>query len=826
VAAGVVAAGTLEALSDRGEIAIDAFHILNPAAPSGTDFPFLRSTGLFPEWLLATMPNTPRQLTEQVARLLLDVTPDMSAAKAAGLTGWTPALDYQAVHEAMQLVRQNVSITFPLSFSMGSYSLGLFLILLAGFGGTMWYRHYRNNQRMICTTDAAETVREIHKRPNRPRRQPTRPAGQNGQGEEPALNLEQISNTPCFQSTLTAHLVVSPESRYILAANSRAGQLLGYPVHQLAGMSCETLGIGFDPDSPVHNNLALDAISSDGRTVSIKTSITFMRLAEGDALLISFLDNSETAALKKQLVRAKATADAASTAKGQFLANMNHEIRTPLNGIVSMVDLLMQSPMSEEHLEYVGIIQQSTKALVSIVNDVMDYCKIESGRIKIESAAIEIASMVANTAQTYSRIAQTKGVGFSCVIDPKLPKWIRCDPIRLQQVIDNLLDNAVKFTQKGNIHLHVELVERQADSVSIRFQIGDTGIGIEDDRLASIFDSFSQGGGHLIQKPTGIGLGLTIAKHLIGLMGGDLKVASTPGEGSRFWFQIDFNVASTSKLPLRPVREAPPQESVSDAPVRILLVEDNSVNQKVAVKILTKTGFTVDVADNGRQALDILTRQRFDLILMDIKMPEMDGLETTRRIRHPQSRVLDKNIPIIAVTANAMRTDRQQCLDSGMNDYLTKPIDAVKLLETISSWLPKNRSRDDYRPAARNLSAHSESMSPPDGGEVSPQATHDDAFQQSLLEQFMHQMPGHLHAIRVKSASGHIEAIKDMARSLKGAATGLRATALASAAQRLEMIDSRTPDTLRDELILGLEIEYQRLMTRLGNNDLHHAANE
>jgi CheY-like chemotaxis protein len=279
------------------------------------------------------------------------------------------------------------------------------------------------------------------------------------------------------------------------------------------------------------------------------------------------------------------------------------------------------------------------------------------------------------------------------VIDPKLPKWIRCDPIRLRQILENLLDNAVKFTLKGNIHLHVERVKHHSNRTTIRFQVGDSGIGISEDRLATIFDSFSQGGGPSIQRPGGIGLGLTIARHLIGLMGSQIQVESTPGQGTRFWFCNDFEAANDAEQKPQVDSTATSDPFPSESAGHILLVEDNAVNQTVTDKILTKAGYTFETVENGRLALERLTKQPYDLILMDIKMPEMDGLETTRRIRHPESQVLDRHIPIIAITANGSRTDRQQCLDCGMNDYLVKPIDAAKLLDTIRTWLPAKHHR-------------------------------------------------------------------------------------------------------------------------------------
>ena len=268
-------------------------------------------------------------------------------------------------------------------------------------------------------------------------------------------------------------------------------------------------------------------------------------------------------------------------------------------------------------------------------------------------------------------------------------------------MLDNLLNNAVKFTQKGTIHLHVALKKRHENKITAKFQVGDSGIGIHSDRLATLFDSFSQGDGTAIQKPGGIGLGLTIAKQLIDLMGGEIQVESTPGIGTRFWFCIDFEVADMAQPSSNGANRSSTATSGPGSIAHILLVEDNLVNQKVASKILSKSGYKVDVVENGRLALDILKKNPYDLILMDIQMPEMDGLEATRRIRRTDSGVLNNNIPIVALTANAMNTDRQQCLECGMNDYLTKPINPAKLLEIIAQWLPAKRNPQKKCPVSQ-----------------------------------------------------------------------------------------------------------------------------
>ncbi len=703
---GAVAAGTLETMAALGDIRIESFRILNQAPSAGTSFPFARSTALYPEWPLAATVHASRELSENVARNLLALTPEMDAAKAAHISGWTPALNYQPVHETMRILRQSGHSGISAAPSMGAYALILFLAAAACIGIGMWHHHCKSvtNGNKVCGNPQDDgPARHPHLIT---RALSLRREDDSGQTADTTDWVDQMRRTALFDSPLTALLLATSETRTILAANDRACELLGSPEDKLIGMSCDTLGFSFDPDGPALKNVMLEATPADGPHLPVRAAFSPIRQADNRLMQISFVENSELATLKTQLRLARATADAAQTAKGQFLANMNHEIRTPLNGIVSMAELLMQSSMEAEHLEYIGIIQQSTKALVSIVNDVMDYCKIESGRINIETTNTEIAALVANTAQSYSSVAKAKGVGFSCVIDPKLPKWIRCDPIRLRQILENLLDNAVKFTLKGNIHLHVDLVERHSNRIAVRFQVGDTGIGISQDRLASIFDSFSQGGGPAIQKPGGIGLGLTIARHLIELMGGEIQLESTPGQGTHFWFCIDFEVTSKAEQKPRGASELPSGPVPSKSAAHILLVEDNVVNQTVADKILTKAGYTFETVENGRQALERLAMRRYDLILMDIKMPVMDGLETTRRIRHPGSQVLNPNIPIIAITANASQTDRQQCLECGMNDYLTKPIDAVKLIDTIKAWLPAEQQRQE-RPHLSMVSQHS-----------------------------------------------------------------------------------------------------------------------
>ena len=386
---------------------------------------------------------------------------------------------------------------------------------------------------------------------------------------------------------------------------------------------------------------------------------------------------------QERLVAAILEAQKARQMQEQFLANMSHEIRTPMNGIKGMTDLLLGTPLSDKQHELAGIIKHSAGNLLVIINDILDFSKIQAGKLNIEKIDFSLKDVLNNSIALFEHRLKKKGLTLYKEIDPAIPNRLSGDPHRLNQVLINLLGNAIKFTDKGNIRIQVALQRQSEDDVVLAFTVTDTGIGIPADSLPYIFDSFSQAGREVTRLYGGTGLGLTICKQLLHLQRGDITAASTIGEGSVFSFYLPYGYGSLLKA------EHPPAEAVFDysnllAGKRFLVAEDNEINQKLIDYVLRKAGGTVELVNNGVEAIQHLQSDKlFDLIIMDLQMPEMDGYTATRYIRND----LHIRTPIIAMTATAMKGEHLQCLESGMNEYMTKPFEFGELYKRISYLL-------------------------------------------------------------------------------------------------------------------------------------------
>ncbi len=414
--------------------------------------------------------------------------------------------------------------------------------------------------------------------------------------------------------------------------------------------------------------------------------ISQRRLAELEIRALNADLEHRVALRTAELVEARAAAEAANRAKGTFLANMSHEIRTPMNAIIGLTHLMRRDARDAKQAERLGQVADAATHLLQVINDILDLSKIEAGKLDLEIRDFSLASVVQGSCSLVREQASAKGLVVVAKVDERVPDALRGDSTRLSQALLNLLGNAVKFTEHGSISVGVVLVQREAGQLVVRFSVRDTGMGIAPDQLGQLFNAFVQADTSTTRRFGGTGLGLSITQRLAALMGGEVGVSSELGVGSEFWFTARLAEGGRAVAASQPLGmdDAMAVLLARCAGAKVLLAEDNRINQVLATELLMSAGLSVDVAENGRQAVELAQRGRYALILMDMQMPEVDGLEASRRIRALPGHA---TTPIIAMTANAFNQDRDACLAAGMNDHLSKPVDLTRLYATLLRWL-------------------------------------------------------------------------------------------------------------------------------------------
>ncbi len=767
---------------------------------------------------------------------------------------------------------------------------------------------------------------------------------------ERALRENEKRLTKILDTVQAGIILIDAETRRIVSVNNAACKMYRGKPEELLGRVChKVLCPAADDACPILDlRQAVDnservLLKKDGRGLPILKSVVPIELNNRTFLLESFIDLSKQKKMEADLLRAKAAAEAANRAKSEFLANMSHEIRTPMNGVIGMTGLLLETDLTPEQREYADVVRKSGKSLLSLINDILDFSKIEARKLELEILDFDLSTIVEDTAELFAPKAHERGLEIVCFVDVGVPVSIKGDPGRLQQVLSNLVGNAVKFTEKGEIDITVSLTGVEDSEAKLLFEVRDTGIGIAPDILPALFSPFSQADGSTTRKYGGTGLGLAISKQLVQLMGGDIGVKSEAGRGSTFWFTIPFELRKDAIVAHAPFDAAEAKVLVADdnetnrllattlleswgcvtttaadgrealaelrraarenAPYRIalldmqmpvmdgetlaaeikadpeiastrliimtslgrrpkmegllgwlakpfrrgrlyailasalggdqltpslgdgdsseavptlgraliLVAEDNPVNQLVAVKLLEKLGCRADVVGNGSEALAALQRIPYDLVLMDCQMPEMDGFEAAGRIRSGGAGQNRIHTPIVAMTARAMQGDREKCIASGMDDYISKPVDPLALTRVLHRLLGRAGDSIDDRAGAVPL-PEPERVAPVFDKKVLEERLMGDAeVIAHIIDVFLEDTPQRIETLKGCAARSDLDGAGRAAHSIKGAAAGIGGEALRRAALEIEKAGREGNAEGLAVMAMGLEERFEEL---------------
>lgn len=512
----------------------------------------------------------------------------------------------------------------------------------------------------------------------------------------------------------------------------------------------------------------------------------------GAIFVVTFVDHTEHRRNKAQLEEATALAEAANRAKSNFLATMSHEIRTPMNGTLGMLALLLHTPLSPQQLDYASKAQSATRALLDIINDILDFSKVEAGKMELSHEPFSLQELFEELDAVLTANLKDKDVHLRFSLDPQLPDMLVGDGLRLRQILINLAGNAIKFTGQGHVEVGVQLLASESDKAKLRFYVEDTGIGIAPDKLQLIFEGFSQAEAATTRRYGGTGLGLAISRKLVELMGGDLNVQSQLGLGSTFEFVVHLPALPASVQGVPALQHRAPKQQLamqSLRGLRLLVVEDNLLNQQVAQDLLSRQGAHIRLANDGQEGLQAVVNhpEAFDLVLMDLQMPNMDGLEATRQIR---AHAHLQHIPIVAMTANAMASDREACLEVGMVDHVSKPIDLANLVATILRWTrPEGGNTNAPATAPQAPATPHIDLPAQEWVQVDPaleRLGHDHSIYASIVNAYCEDAPQLLRSLAQSLSQAQWQEAARHAHTLKGLSATVGAQTLSNACATVE----------------------------------------
>ena len=611
-----------------------------------------------------------------------------------------------------------------------------------------------------------------------------------------------------FEQSQDSIFIIKPDKGCIMECNKSMLQLFGYTSEDMKQMC---LGHFFkNPENfeffkrEMNKNGSIkdyevQLLKKNGEEVAAMVSATTWHSLEGASAYHGIIRDITAIRQTQQLVKEKELAQHSAYMKERFLANMSHEIRTPMNVVVGMTHLLEQTNLNFKQKDYINALKLSSKNLLRLINSILDFSKIEAGKLELEQRPFQINELINQLAQTYKYVAQEKDVEFYTLLDAHLPATVIGDSMRLYQVLNNLISNALKYTEKGEIKIKVKMLKGHQQYHNILFEVSDTGIGIDADKLETIFDTFTQANEQTSRLYGGTGLGLSIAKKTVELFGGSIKAESEPGKGSVF----SFNVKFYKKPDFEPISatsgendDMAAHQSPTNKTSRILLVEDHKLNQLVASDLLKNwdKNVVIDIAENGREAIEILRKSKaeaYDVILMDISMPEMDGYQATRYIRSQMPAPINET-PIIAMTAHAFNINAKRCYDVGMNEFVSKPIHPEVLYEKLHHVLKSKSDRPlqtQQAPAAAKQIKDKKKAAPSlnlDLEYLEKLASNDISVKTSMLETIAKGLPTELRKVMSDFENRQWDELKASVHKLKATCNYLGLESSAKLAKRIE----------------------------------------